>query len=40
MSLAAVLPLVWNPTTGVADKPGAATIKNPSIAVEDRGQLR
>jgi hypothetical protein len=39
MSLAAVLPLAWNPTAA-ADKPGAATIKNPSIAVEDRGELR
>jgi hypothetical protein len=38
MSLAAVLLLAWNPKAGAADIPGA--IKNPSIAVEDRGQLR
>jgi hypothetical protein len=38
MSLAAVLPLAWNPMPTVADIPGA--IKNPSVAVEDRGQLR
>jgi len=39
LSLAAVLPLAWNPTAGRADTPDAA-IKNPSIAFEDRGQLR
>jgi hypothetical protein len=38
MSPAAVLPLAWNPTAGAADMPGA--IKNPAVAVEDRGQLR
>jgi hypothetical protein len=39
LSLAAVLPLAWNPTAGATDTPDAA-IKNPSIAVEHRGQLR
>ena len=40
MSLAAVLPLAWNPTVGVADRPDAAAIKNPSTVVEHRGVLR
>jgi hypothetical protein len=39
LSLAAVLPLAWNPTAGATDTSDAA-IKNPSIAVEHRGQLR
>ena len=40
MSLAAVLPLVWNPIAGTADTPDDAAIKNPSVAAEGRGQLR
>jgi hypothetical protein len=40
MSLAAVLPLAWNPTVGAADRPDAAAIKNPSTVVEHRGELR
>jgi hypothetical protein len=40
MSLAAVLPLAWNPTAGATDSPDAAAIKNPSTVVEHRGVLR
>jgi hypothetical protein len=39
LSLASVLPLVWNPNAQ-ADTPNAAAFKNPSVAVVDRGQLR
>jgi len=40
LSLAAVMPLAWNPIASAAHTPDDAAIKNPSIIVEGRGQLR